>query len=71
METEMALDEALQRASAEKYRRRTLYNVLVVISTFKSDKSIKSKQARIIIVIKFLLMMFDRNYEVISVSIVG
>ena len=27
----MALDEALQRASAEKYRRRTLHNVLVVI----------------------------------------
>ncbi|XP_028414826.1 kinesin-like protein KIF25 [Dendronephthya gigantea] len=29
LETEMALDEALQRASAEKYRRRTLHNVLV------------------------------------------
>ncbi|XP_046847281.1 kinesin-like protein KIF25 [Xenia sp. Carnegie-2017] len=29
LETEIALDEALQRASAEKYRRRTLHNVLV------------------------------------------
>ncbi|CAB3977488.1 kinesin KIF25 [Paramuricea clavata] len=29
LETETALDEALQRASAEKYRRRTLHNVLV------------------------------------------
>ena len=30
LETELALDEALQRASAEKNRRRTLHNVLVV-----------------------------------------
>ena len=30
LETELALDEALLRVSAEKSRRRTLHNVLVV-----------------------------------------
>lgn len=33
LETELALDEALLRASAEKDRRKTLHNVLVVRKT--------------------------------------